>query len=92
MEFTAVVLYNGALAHYTVKLEGNGTYEAGLLKYNGEVGNRPPQRIWFTKVGRHCTGDINNQDLMDDIYLAVKSKQEKGGLFNLGSSPGIPYV
>jgi hypothetical protein len=92
MDFTAVVLYKGALTHYTVKMQVNGTYEAGLLKYTGEVQNCPPLNICFTKEGRHCIGDINDQDLLDDIYHAVKSKQEKGGLLKPGSNPGIPYV
>lgn len=74
MEFTAVVLFRGALAHYSVEMKGNNTYEAGLLKYNGAELNSPPPNILFIKEGRHCTGDINDQDLLDDIYNAVHSK------------------
>jgi hypothetical protein len=77
MEFTAVVIFKRALAHYSVKMKGNDSYEAGLLKYSGEAQDSPPSHICFIKEGRHCTGDINDQDLLDDIYNAVHSKQEK---------------
>jgi hypothetical protein len=84
MEFTVAVLYKGALTHYTVTDRENDSYEAGLLKYNGNKQHEPPQRIWFTKQGRHCNGNIDDQDLMDEIYYAVLAQKEKG--------PKVPYV
>ncbi|MCU7552805.1 hypothetical protein OCK74_27045 [Chitinophagaceae bacterium LB-8] len=77
MECTVVVLYHGALTYYTVSETENGTYEAGLLKYNGDQKQEPPHKVSFKKQGRHCSGDFNDQDLLDDIYLAIKTQQQK---------------
>jgi hypothetical protein len=78
MELTVVVLYRKVLAHYTVAVREDGTYLAGLIKYKGDKQHVPPQRIWFKKQGRHCIGDIDDQELMDDLYHAVQSKMDKG--------------
>lgn len=92
MEFTVVVLYNGALTHYTVTEGENGCYEACLLKYNGDRQSGPPNQMWFTKEGRHCVGDIEDQDLMDEIYHAVLEQKERGGVLSPEKSPKVPYV
>ena len=87
MEFTAVVLFKGLLAHYTVAIKKDGTYMAGLLKYNGNKLDGPPTKIFFKKSGRHCDGDTEEQELIDDIYDAVQFKLNKGGMLGPGSNP-----
>lgn len=77
MEHTVVVLYQKALAHYTVAVREDGTYWASLTKYKGSRQSGPPHRIWFKKQGRHCIGDIDDQELMDDLYHAVQSRMDK---------------
>ena len=72
MEVTAVVLYKGALAHYTVTKNCEQDYEARLLEYRGTVENGPPDVIHFVKEGRHCIGDTAEQDLMDELYSTVQ--------------------
>ncbi len=79
MEVTAAVLYKGALAHYTVTPGADGTFEAGLLKYSGGEATIPPLRLVFRKEGRHCTGNSQEQELMDDLYEAVKMQQDPMG-------------
>jgi hypothetical protein len=91
MEFTVVVLFKGELTHYTVTEEENGNYEAGLLKYKGDLQQGPPQKVFFKKLGRHCSGDTNDQDLLDDIYHAVKAQKQKGGFINPDKSQRAPY-
>lgn len=92
MEVTAVVLYKGALVHYTVTKQSDQEYVGRLLKYKGTPENEPPQVIHFQKDGRHCTGDTVEQDLMDDLYNTVQY-QMKGIFPNLnGSNPRSPYV
>jgi hypothetical protein len=79
MGFTVVVLYRGALAHYAMAINDDA-YEAGLLKYCGSSHDLPPPKLHFKKEGRHCQGNSNEQDLMDDLYFAVQLKlqQEPG--------------
>jgi hypothetical protein len=77
MEVAVVVIFQKALAHYTVAVREDGTYSAGLTKYKGSRQNEPPHRIWFKKQGRHCIGDIDDQELMDDLDHAVQSRIDK---------------
>lgn len=92
MEFTVSVLYQGSLTHYTVTEMENGMFEAGLLKYAGKEQLQPPRKFCFRKEGRHCCGDIDDQDLMDEIYHGVIFQKEKGGLLDPDKIPRIPYV
>ena len=77
MEHTVVVLYRNALAHYRVAQSGASGYDASLLRYGGSAENVPPNEVHFVKDGRHCTGNIGEADLMDDLYDAVQRKGEK---------------
>ena len=74
MEVTAVVLFKGSLAYYSVSSREGEIYVAHLLTYSGEPENYPPQRISFEKQGRHCIGSIEDRDLMDDICDAARDK------------------
>lgn len=77
MKITAVVLHKDSLAHYTVSEKEDGSFEAHLLRYSGERRDAPPQMIRFVKDGRHCTGDTDEQELMDELCAAVKLEQEQ---------------
>jgi hypothetical protein len=77
MEHAVVVLYQKALAHYTVAVREDRTFLASLIKYKGSKQNEPPHLIWFKKQGRHCIGDIDDQELMDDLYHAVQSRMDQ---------------
>ena len=95
MDVTAVVLYHGALAYYTVSRQGDGTYVAHLLSYGGGQQSEPPKTIHLWNNGRHCNCSIENQELMDDIWLAVKDKfkQGRGGGSDFSAiNPMKPYV
>jgi hypothetical protein len=69
----AAVLYKGALAQYRVKKEEDGSFVAQLLAYKGLFDKMPPKQLHFMKEGRHCTGDTEEQELMDDLYETVKT-------------------
>jgi len=75
----AAVLYKGALAYYRVKKDEDG-FTAQLLHYKGHINNTPPKEIFFIKDGRHCTGNTEEQELMDDLYETVKT--HFGGLLS----------
>jgi|GEM_PF-1323311 len=79
MNVTVVVLYRKALAHYTVTVKEDGSFEAGLLKYGGHSCDAPPQQIRFRKEGRHCTGSSEDEGLMDELCYAVQLELEKAG-------------
>jgi len=74
MEITAVVLHKGALAHYTVEKGVDALYFAHLVRYGGDVRNKPPKHLHFREEGQHCSGNTSNQDLMDDLCYTVKQK------------------
>ena len=74
MDVTAVVFHKGALAHYTVAEEGREGFVAHLLTYTGDPASSPPAHLSLRKNGRHCSGTIEDESLMDDIYYAAKEK------------------
>lgn len=74
MEVTAVVLHEGALAHYDVSIENGGRCDARLLSYNGNSSQSPPEQISLKKEGRHWLGTSTDQQLSDDLGYAIESK------------------
>ncbi|MBB1284628.1 hypothetical protein HRH25_09610 [Flavisolibacter sp. BT320] len=74
MEVTAVVLHRGALAHYTVTLEGKDKFVARLLIYNGDPASTPPEQVQVERQGRHCIGNIEDEALLDELYYAAREK------------------
>jgi hypothetical protein len=74
MEVTAVVLHDGALAHYEVTIERGGVCTANLSNYRGQFDSTPPQRIVLRKEGRHWVGDVENNNLSEDLGYAVELK------------------
>jgi hypothetical protein len=73
MEVTAVVLHDGALAHYDVEIGRGGVCTAYLSNYRGD-GNIPPQKIILQKEGRHWVGNISDESLAQDLGYAVELK------------------
>ena len=74
MEMTAVVLYEGALAHFEVEVGRNGECTARLSRYNGKPGTAPTQTIRLHKEGRHWVSDDSNSALSDDLGYAIEQK------------------
>jgi hypothetical protein len=74
METVAVVWYRGALAYYSVSKKEDGSFVAALQKYAGPKEDNPPRKVRFAKQGRHCTGDTEEQELMDEICSAVEQQ------------------
>ncbi|ANE50920.1 hypothetical protein SY85_10810 [Flavisolibacter tropicus] len=77
MEISAVVMYKGALAYYIVDKGSGQLYKAHLTRYGGAPINEPPSHLQFIEEGRHCFGNTNNQELMDELCYTVK--QQIGG-------------
>ncbi len=74
MEVTAVVLHDGALAHYEVAIGGDGTSHAKLSTYKGSPDHMPPQALTLKKEGRHWIGDGRDGELSDELGYAIEIK------------------
>jgi hypothetical protein len=74
MEVTAVVLFDGALAHYEVSVGDNGVCTAQLSRYNGSPDHTPAQTITLYKEGRRWIADVANSILSDDLGYAIEMK------------------
>ncbi|HEY0580406.1 MAG TPA: hypothetical protein VGC75_06835 [Candidatus Nitrosocosmicus sp.] len=74
MEVTAVVLHEGALAHYEVNVGKDGICTAQLSRYNGNPAHAPARQIILHKEGRHWVADTYNSSLSDDLGYAIELK------------------
>jgi len=74
MEMTAVVLHEGALAHYDVAIGEDGRCFAYLQKYNGRSENAPPRRLVLHKERRRWVADERYSDLSDELGYAIELK------------------
>lgn len=74
MEVTAVVLHDGALAHYEVSIGRDGTCQAHLSNYRGNPGHMPPQEIALRKEGRRWVGNVSDKMLANDLGYAIEIK------------------
>ena len=74
MEMTAVVLHEGALAHYEVEIGADGRCYAHLQKYNGRQENAPPRDLTLQKERRRWVADERYKDLSDELGYAIELK------------------
>lgn len=80
METTAVVLHEGALAHYDVAIGEDGRCYARLQQYNGRPENAPPHKLVLHKERRRWVADermstdTRFQDLSDELGYAIELK------------------
>ena len=77
MDVTAVILYKGALARYTVSGQGSKGFSAHLLNYSGDPACCPPADVQLEKQGRHFVGTTRDEELMEDIFYAAKDELNK---------------
>lgn len=71
------VLYKGSLAHFAVTMLRTEIFTVHLLKYQGHIVNEPPHEFTLNKEGRHWHNQSINQDLLDDIGLAIEAMKTK---------------
>lgn len=64
MERTISIYHEGAMAHYNVAKQDNGTFKARLLQYSGNRSNTPPQVIELQKQGSHWNQSENTYDYL----------------------------
>ncbi len=71
---TAVVLHEGALAHYNVVINDDGRCVARLQKYNGRSETAPPRQLTLQKERRRWVADDRYKDLSDELGYAIELK------------------
>jgi hypothetical protein len=76
MEIDVAVLYRGSLAHYLVDRDDVQVYSANLISYSGD-GEKPPGFVQFEKEGRGYAGNTPDQNLMEDLYVAVYDRIDR---------------
>ena len=74
MEMTAVVLHEGALAHYDVNISDDGRCYARLQKYNGSAEKAPPEQLTLHKERKRWVADSRFEDLSDELGYAIELK------------------
>lgn len=80
METTAVVLHEGALAHYDVHIGDDGRCYARLQQYNGRPEHTPPNQLVLHKERRRWVAEEQSreaqrfQDLSDELGYAIELK------------------
>ena len=74
MEMTAVVLHEGALAHYDVEIGDDGRCYARLQKYNGRSEQAPPRQLTLQKERKRWVADERFRDLSDELGYAIELK------------------
>ena len=73
MHFNIVVLFQNALAHYSVIREAEGIYLAILERYEGDIAQSPPARIVLIKGMRRWTGSFEHPELLNKIGRAIEA-------------------
>jgi hypothetical protein len=72
MEQHVAVLYEGKIAYYRILNGKNASFVARLLRYKGNNIVAPPSEIELCKEGRRWQDDNADQNLVDDIGLAIE--------------------
>lgn len=85
MEMTAVVLHEGALAHYDVEIGEDGRCYAYLQKYNGHPEHTPPRQLVLHKERRRWVADENHGHLLQDNFSDLSD--ELGYAIELKAKP-----
>jgi hypothetical protein len=76
MEFVAAIFYNHFPVIYRIFFKDN-KYEAKLERYHGDPACQPPKNIRLFKEGRRWKGDIADQNVIEDLGLAIEVKAIK---------------
>src|SRR5215218_636845 len=77
MERTIPIYHLGALAHYNVAKQPDGTFKAHLLKYSGASRNAPPQRLELHKRGDQWSHNENTYDnLVEELEMGIEIQKE----------------
>ena len=67
MEMKAAIYYRNAYAHYIIKRENKGLYQADLILYDGPPEQAPAASVTLIKSARHWRGSTDDQELISSL-------------------------
>lgn len=73
MQTKALVFYRGALAHYAVNKEGDHSFKAYLIRYDGKMENAPVNIVTFT-LDLQEGSESEDAELVSQLSLVVNQK------------------
>ena len=65
MELKAAIYYRNAYAHYLIKRENKGVYQADLLLYDGNPAQAPSHSVILIKAARGWRGSTDDYELIN---------------------------
>lgn len=74
MEIKAVVMYRGAIAHYSITQENEGIFTAHLNRYDGRVDHHPPYKLTLIKGLGAWSGSIDDPTLLNNLGRVIEKK------------------
>lgn len=78
-----IVVYNGALAYYSVVRDRDNIYNAYLTMYQQED-SPPPASLTLVRSIRHWTGSVEDAELLYELGRAIERQQQPDVLFPPG--------
>jgi hypothetical protein len=85
MERTITVYHEGAIAHYNVAKQTDGTFKARLLQYSGANQNKPPSVLELQRQGSHWNKNENTyENLVEELGVCI---QMQGDVFENTTYP-----
>jgi hypothetical protein len=67
MELKAAIYYRNAYAHYIIKRENKGLYQADLILYDGPAEKAPAASVILIKAPCHWRGSTDDQELVNSL-------------------------
>lgn len=78
MNCSASVLFQKAIAHYTITEEEEGVFLAQLQHFSGLSEETPPVQILLMRGIRRWIGSLDNQEVLDALGHAIDTVATSG--------------
>jgi len=76
MERTITIYHEGAIAHYNVAKQTDGTFKARLLQYSGANQNKPPSVLELQRQGSHWNKNENTyENLVEELGTCIQMQE-----------------
>ena len=78
MNFLASVLFQNAIAHYTITEEEEGVFLARLQHFSGLSDEAPPVQILLMRGIRRWIGSLDNPEVLEALGHAIDTMATSG--------------
>lgn len=89
MEHKVVISYGGGLAHYLIKPEHEGIFQAHLLRYDGRPDHAPQAKLTLIKGKENWSGNSDRKDVIEQIGKILDQKKISTIPFNPNSTEAV---